>query len=158
MDIVNVQTKTATMLLMVGIAIMPFVMAFPVLTHAETGQGDDVFRVIMTIFGVDRSRGDVVAIVTVNNGEASKVRFLDSDTAASGGIIEYVATFPNVTVNAAEPYEACVLPVKTLEPICTTGNNSPASRPEFVDISLNATTGRDGGGLPDDGGVDEEEQ
>jgi hypothetical protein len=158
MDIVNVQSKTATMLLMVGIAIMPFVMAFPVLTHAETGQGDDVFRVIMTIFGVDRSRGDVVAIVTVNNGEASKVRFLDSDTAASGGIIEYVATFPNVTVNAAEPYEACVLPVKTLEPICTTGNNSPASRPEFVDISLNATTGRDGGGLPDDRGVDEEEQ
>jgi hypothetical protein len=145
-------------ILMVGIAIMPFVMAFPVLTHAETGQGDDVFRVIMTIFGVDRSRGDVVAIVTVNNGEASKVRFLDSDTAASGGIIEYVATFPNVTVNAAEPYEACVLPVKTLEPICTTGNNSPASRPEFVDISLNATTGRDGGGLPDDRGVDEEEQ
>jgi hypothetical protein len=158
MDIVNVQSKTATMLLMVGIAIMPFVMAFPVLSHAETGQGDDVFRVIMTIFGVDRSRGDVVAIVTVNNGEASKVRFLDSDTAASGGIIEYVATFPNVTVNAAEPYEACVLPVKTLEPICTTGNNSPASRPEFVDISLNATTGRDGGGLPDDRGVDEEEQ
>jgi hypothetical protein len=125
---------------------------------AETGQGDDVFRVIMTIFGVDKSKGDVVAIVTVNNGEASKVRFLDSDIAASGGIIEYVATFPNVTINAAEPYEACVLPVKTLEPICTTGNNSPAARPEFVDISLNVTTGRDGGGLPDDGGVDEEEE
>ncbi len=46
-------------------------------TLAETGQGDDVFRVIMTIFGVDKSKGDVVAIVTVNNGEASKVRFLD---------------------------------------------------------------------------------
>ena len=158
MDNVNVQSKTAIMLLVAGIAIMPFVMAFPVLTHAETGQGDDVFRVIMTIFGVDRSRGDVVAIVTVNNGEASKVRFLDSDTATSGGIIEYVATFPNVTVNAAEPYEACALPVKTLEPICTTGNNSPASRPEFVDISLNATTGTDGNGLPDDGGADEDEQ
>jgi hypothetical protein len=125
---------------------------------AETGKGDDVFRVIMTIFGVDKSGGDVVAILTVNNGEASKVRFLDSDIASSGGIIEYVATFPNVTVNAAEPYEACVLPVKTLEPICTTGNNSPAARPEFVDISLNATTGRDDGGLPNDGGVDEEEQ
>ena len=66
MDNVNVQSKTAIMLLVAGIAIMPFVVAFPVLTHAETGQGDDVFRVIMTIFGVDRSRGDVVAIVTVN--------------------------------------------------------------------------------------------
>jgi hypothetical protein len=27
-----------------------------------------------------------------------------------------------------------------------------------VDISLNATTGQDGGGLPDDDGVGEEEQ
>jgi hypothetical protein len=27
-----------------------------------------------------------------------------------------------------------------LELICKSGNNSPAARPEFVDISLNATT------------------
>src|SRR5688572_27813874 len=128
---------------MSGVTIIP--------AKAETGQGEDIFRIIMTIFGVDKSKGDVVAIVTVNNGEASKVRFLDSDTAASGGIIEYVATFPNVTVNAAEPYEACVLPVKTLEPICTTGNNSPAARPEFVDISLNTTaSGLAENGLPED--------
>ena len=38
--------------------------------HAETGKGEDIFKVIMTIFGVDKSRGDVVAIVTANNGEA----------------------------------------------------------------------------------------
>ena len=126
--------------------------------QAETGKGEDIFRIIMTIFGVDKSKGDVVAILTVNNGEASKVRFLDSDTAASGGIIEYVATFPNITVNAAEPYEACVLPVKTLEPICTEGNNSPAARPEFVDISLNATTtGLAENGLPEDVEGDEGE-
>ena len=30
--------------------------------------------------------------------------------------------------------------VKDLELTCKTGNNSPADRPEFVDISLNATT------------------
>jgi hypothetical protein len=95
----------------------------------------------MTIFGVDKSKGDVVAIVTVNNGEASKVRFLDSDTAAGVGIIEYVATFPNVTVNSGVEYKACVLTTKDLELICSTGNNSPANRPEFVDISLNATAG-----------------
>ena len=126
-------------------------------THAETGQGDDIFRVIMTIFGVDKLGGDVVALVTVNNGEASKVRFLDSDIAAgSGGIIEYVATFPNVTIDAGEQYQACVLPVKTLEPLCTTGNNSPAARPEFVDISLNATaSGLAEDGLPGDGGEEE---
>ena len=32
------------------------------------------------------------------------------------------------------------MPVKDLEMICTTGNNSPSSRPEFVDLSLNATS------------------
>jgi hypothetical protein len=40
---------------------------------AETGQGD-IFKVIMTIFGVDKSIGDMVAIITVNN-EASKPNF-----------------------------------------------------------------------------------
>jgi hypothetical protein len=129
----NINNKNAVLLL-IGVILTNFVAVHQAL--AETGQGNDVFRVIMTIFGVDKSKGDVVAIVTVNNGEASKVRFLDSDIAAgSAGIIEYVATFPNVTVNAGEQYQACVLPVKTLEPICTTGNNSSAARPEFVDIS-----------------------
>lgn len=123
---------------------------------AETGKGDDVFRVIMTIFGADKSKGDIVAIVTVNNGEASKVKFLDTGTlsgstlatstpsttnpAAGLGIIEYVATFPNVTVNAGDEYNACVMTTKDLDPICTAGNNSPANRPEFVDLSLNATS------------------
>jgi hypothetical protein len=150
--------KRNAILLLVG-ATLTALFITTQLAQAETGKGDDVFRVIMTIFGVDKSKGDVVAIVTVNNGEASKVRFLDSDIAAgSGGIIEYVATFPNVTINAGEQYQACVVPVKTLEPICTTGNNSPAARPEFVDISLNATTsGLEEDGLPEDRGGDGEE-
>jgi hypothetical protein len=124
--------------------------------QAETGKGEDIFRVILTIFEADKSKGDVVAIVTANNGEASKVKFLDTDALltssnlssstpsttnpAEGGIIEYVATFPNVTVNTGEEYKACVMTTKGLELICTTGNNSPAARPEFVDISLNATS------------------
>lgn len=35
--------------------------------QAETGQGDDVFRVIMTIFGVNESKGDVIAVVTAKD-------------------------------------------------------------------------------------------
>ena len=129
--------------------------------HAETGKGEDIFRVIMTIFGVDKSRGDVVAIVTANNGEASRVKFLDSEapyviplnsTAGDSHLVEYVATFPNVTVNAGDNYKACVLTTKNLDLICNTGLNSPASRPEFVDISLNATT------ISDDGSVEEGEE
>jgi hypothetical protein len=117
---------------------------------AETGNGDDIFKVIMTIFGVDRSKGDIIALVTTNNGEASRVKFLDSEApyvvplnasaGDSGRLVEYVATFPNVTVNAGEEYKACVFTSKDLNMICSTGQNSPASRPEFVDLSLNATT------------------
>lgn len=142
--------------------------------QGETGKGDDIFKVILTVFGADKSKGDIVAIVTTNNGEASRVKFLDTDKvlattssnpstlpasttnlAAGGGIIEYVATFPNVTVNAGDEYKACALPVKTLELICTTGNNSPAHRPEFVDLSLNTTSEveqalRQGGSSNDD--------
>jgi hypothetical protein len=120
--------------------------------EAEKGKGEDIFRVITTIFGVHISKGDMVAIVTVNNGEASRVKFLDAEApyvvsmanpntpGAEGGLIEYIATFPNVTVNAGEEYKACVVTTKDLEPACSIGNNSPASRPEFVDISLNATS------------------
>ena len=51
--------------------------------------------------------------------------------------MEYVATFPNITVNAGEEYKACVMTTKGLELLCKTGHNSPASRPEFIDINLN---------------------
>src|SRR5215204_871908 len=131
--------------------LLTFVAIFKInLILAETGKGDDVFKVIMTIFGVDRSKGDLIAIITTNNGEASRVKFLDSEApyvvplnasaVDSELLVEYVATFPNVNVNAGEEYKACVMTTKDLNLICSTGQNSPASRPEFVDISLNAAT------------------
>ena len=113
--------------------------------QAETGKGEDIFKIIMTIFEADKSKGDVVAIVTANNGEASRVKFLDTGPSptlpnptalppsitspgTNGDIIEYVATFPNVTVNVGAEYKACVITTKSLDLTCTTGNNSPASK------------------------------
>jgi hypothetical protein len=120
--------------------------------QAETGKGDDIFKVITTIFGVDEeSKGDVIAIVTVK-GEQARVKLFDASgpevvplNASEGGghLIEYVATFPNLTVNAGDEYKVCVTTVKDLELICKSGQNSPAARPEFVDISLNATATAD---------------
>src|SRR5918993_4886003 len=159
MGLVCRKDRIASLTGILGILLTLFAAIFAVTPiHAETGKGEDIFRVIMTIFGVDKSKGDVVAIVTANNGEASRVKFLDSEAfvapsnlttlspsttnpAADAGIIEYVATFPNVTVNAGEQYEACVVTTKDLELICKTGLNSPAARPEFIDISLNTTAG-----------------
>jgi hypothetical protein len=118
--------------------------------QAETGKGADVFKVIMTIFDVDESRGDVVAIVTAKN-EVAKVKLFDAlgpevvpINASEGGghLIEYVATFPNVTMNSGDEYKACLATVKNLELTCKIGNNSPAARPEFVDLSLNASSSR----------------
>jgi hypothetical protein len=115
--------------------------------QAETGKGADIFKVIMTIFGVDETKGDVVAVVTAKNEEA-KVKLFDAIgpdvvplNASEGGghLIEYVATFPNVTVNSGDPYKACIFTVKDLEAVCKSGHNSPAARPEFVDLSLNTT-------------------
>lgn len=156
LNLLNIKNKSTIVLLLVGAAILTgFITTINQSAHAETGTGKDVFKVIMTVFGADKSKGDVVSIVTVNGGEASKVKFLDVDNPANPGsngrgIIEYVATFPNVTVTAGEHYKACVLPVKTVEPICTTGSNSPALRPEFVDISLNATSTLTENGPSDD--------
>jgi hypothetical protein len=115
--------------------------------QAETGQGTDIFKVIMTIFGVDESKGDVIAIVTAKD-EAARVKLFDAlgpevvplNASEGGGhLIEYVATFPNLTINPGDGYKACISTVKNLELNCKTGNNSPASRPEFVDLSLNAS-------------------
>ncbi len=125
------------------------------LVGAETGQGTDVFKVIMTVFGVENAKGDVVAIVAVNNGDDARVKFLETDafkpvsanlsslvTSSTSNYnvktMEYVATFPNITVNIGAEYRACILTTGDLELICETGHNSPASRPEFVDISLNS--------------------
>src|ERR671930_762705 len=120
--------------------------------RAETGKAPDIFKVIMTIFGLKKSTGQVVAIVTVNN--SSKVRLLDTSMTplypvkgenSAEGIMEFIAAFPNMTVNTGDKYNACVLPLKDLKLTCTTGQNSPAPRPEFVDISLSPSTSEKGG-------------
>jgi hypothetical protein len=143
--------NSITVLLLLGIVLTSMVVSVMTMispVQAETGQGTDIFRVIMTIFGVDESKGDVIAIVTAKDQEA-KVKLFDASgpevvplNASEGGghLIEYIATFPNLTINSGEEYRACIATVKDLELTCKTGNNSPATRPEFIDLSLNATS------------------
>src|SRR5919107_1140106 len=103
----------------------------------ETEKKKDIFKVIMTVQGLDHNSGDIVIIVTVN-GE-SRVKLFDDtktyihsmNTNGTGGLIEYTATFPNMTVNVGDEYKVCALAIKDSNLICQTGNNSPALRPEF---------------------------
>jgi hypothetical protein len=111
-------------------------------TSSEGTEKKDIFKVIMTVQGLNHNTGDVVTIVSVN-GESRVKLFDDSKTYISsvkadgtGGIIEYVATFPNATVKNGDEYKACALTIKDSNLICETGTNSPALRPEFKDIYL----------------------
>lgn len=147
----NIKYNNNSLAVLGSLLILTSVIAAPLLNQpapAETGKGADVFKVIMTIFDVDESKGDVVAIVTADN-DVAKVKLFDAlgpevvpINASEGGghFIEYVATFPNVTVNPGDEYKACVATVKNLELVCKIGNNSPAARPEFVDLSLNTSS------------------
>ena len=101
----------------------------------------DIFKIIMTVNGLTKDSGDVITYVTVN-GE-SKAKLFDDKTSylnsinsngGSQGFIEYISTFPNITIKTGEQYEACVLLIKNSNLICQTGKNSPAFRPEIVDL------------------------
>jgi hypothetical protein len=116
--------------------------AFAQTTTSPEPEKKDIFKVIMTVQGLDHNTGDIVTIVTVN-GESRVKLFDDSKTyihsinaAGTGGIVEYVATFPNMTIKNGDVYKACVLTIKDSNLICETGTNSPALRPEFKDLYL----------------------
>lgn len=110
---------------------------------SETEKKKDIFKVIMTIQGLNHDSGDIITIVSVN--EESRVKLFDDSKTyinsvnasdGTGGIIEYVATFPNMTVAVGEDYKVCALTIKDSNLICQTGNNSPALRPEFIDLYI----------------------
>jgi hypothetical protein len=110
---------------------------------SETEKKKDIFKVIMTIQGLNHDSGDIVTIVSVN--EESRVKLFDDSKTyihsvnasdGTGGIIEYVATFPNMTVSVGDDYKVCALTIKDSNLICKTGNNSPALRPEIIDLYI----------------------
>jgi hypothetical protein len=112
--------------------------------HAETGIGKDVFKVVVSIFGANKETGDILALVTVNENSKAKLFDLHSTSLGStnitstqnDNIIEFVAAFPKVNVNPGDHYRSCVITPNTMHKYCKEGSNSPAKRPEFVDISL----------------------
>jgi hypothetical protein len=112
--------------------------------YAETGIGKDVFKVVVSVFGTNKQMGDILALVTVN--ENSKAKLFDLHSMSPGGVntnstqsdnvIEFVAAFPKINVNPGDHYRSCVITPNTMHQYCKEGSNSPAKRPEFVDISL----------------------
>jgi hypothetical protein len=108
----------------------------------ETPTVKDTFKIIVTLFGIDRNIGDVVTFVNVNNITQSKVynplkeKFLSTN--GHNGTSEVAFTFPNETINEGTKFTVCNMIVQELSIICQEGTNSPAARPEIVDLELDS--------------------
>lgn len=104
--------------------------------RAETGEGKDVFKVIVTLFDITNSTKDIVTIVNVK--DQTKIKLLNAQNPESQGQdkVSYTMTFPNLTVNDGDPYTVCTVSTENFKLDCTNGKNSPLSRPEFVDVDV----------------------
>ena len=103
---------------------------------AESGVGKDVFKVVVSLFGITSSTKDIVTLVTVK--DQTKIKLFNAENPETEGEdkVSYVITFQNLSVDDGEPYNVCTVSVADFKLNCQDGNNSPLSRPEFVDINV----------------------
>jgi hypothetical protein len=122
---------------------------------------EDVFKVIVTLFGIEPTSGNIVTFVTIDN--MSKVKAFDAakyyipiDTTESSnhtinatygssngiegnGIVELNLAFPNATsIKSGDEFRVCSMVLKDLRMTCETGTNTPALRAENVDMYLDS--------------------
>jgi len=104
--------------------------------RAETGEGKDVFKVIVTLFGITNSTKDVLTVVNV--ADQTKIKLFNAEDPANEGQdkVSYTMTFPGISVEDGDPYTVCTMSTENFKLECDEGKNSPLNRPEFVDIDV----------------------
>ena len=111
---------------------------------AETGVGKNIFKVVVSIFGIPKETGDIVAIVNVDGN--SRVKTFDfnptNPSTINGDVLKFVATFPNVVVESGDIYRACVVKLNDMHHYCQERKNSSAKGSEIVEIVLDKTIKR----------------
>jgi hypothetical protein len=108
---------------------------------AETGVGKGIFKVVVSIFGITKETGDIVAIVNVDGN--SRVKTFDLNptnpstySSINRDVLKFVATFPDVDVESGDIYKACVVKLNDMYHYCQERKNSSAKGSEFVEIVL----------------------
>lgn len=121
------------------------------ISKAESGVGNDVFKIVVSLFGISNSTKDVLTLVNVK--DQTKIKLFDAEDPENQGQdkVSYTITFPGEEVPDSEPYTVCTMTVKDHKLECQKGNNSPLNRPEFVDINVG------GGSSSEDNNEDDEE-
>jgi len=100
---------------------------------AESGAGKDVFKIVVSLYGITDSTKDIITIASV--GDQTKVKLHNAGNSTSDKA-SYVFTFPGLTVEDGERYTVCTMSTENFNLKCEHGQNSPFSRPEFVDINV----------------------
>ena len=103
---------------------------------AETGIGNDVFKVVVTLYDITNSTKDIVTIVNV--GDQIKTKVFNPQDPKNEGMdkVSYTITFPNLAVEDGQAYKVCTVSAENLKMKCQEGKNSPLNRPEFVDVKV----------------------
>lgn len=107
---------------------------------AESGEGNDVFKVVVTLFGMTNSTKDVLTLANVK--DQTKIKLFNAEDPENQGQdkVSYTLTFPGIEVQDGDPYTVCTMSVKNFKLECDKGNNSPLNRPEFVDINVGGSS------------------
>ena len=82
---------------------------------AETGIGNNVFKVTVTLFEITNSTKDITTIVNVKDETKIKVFNAENPEGKVNNTVSYVMTFPNLEVNDGEPYTVCTVSVQDFE-------------------------------------------
>jgi hypothetical protein len=106
----------------------------------EMGAKNEVFAVVVTLYGVDNTTGNVVTFVNTNNnvtrGAVLNATEIDLKDGSNDGILDVVLAFQNATITTGEEFRACNMVLKDLSLVCDTGYNSPSPRAEYSALSL----------------------
>jgi hypothetical protein len=133
--LLNILTKTILITLLIGAVLFTNVRLFDRVT-AESGVGNDVFKVIVSLYGMSNSTKDVVTLVNVGNQTKVKLLNAENPEGEEEDKVSYTITFPGTVVEDGETYTVCTMTVNNFELDCDKGSNSPLNRPEFVDVNL----------------------
>src|SRR6187551_682794 len=77
--------------------------------NAESGEGKDVFKVVVTLFGITNSTKDVLTLVNVQ--DQTKIKLFNPEDPQNEGLdkVSYTLTFPGINVQDGDPYTVCTM-------------------------------------------------
>lgn len=91
----------------VGIYFCSFIYNLNAKVSAESEVGKDVYKVVVSLFGITNSTKDIVTLVNVKDQTKSKLFNAENPETEGEDKVSYVITFQNLSVDDGEPYTVC---------------------------------------------------